>query len=110
MKKNNVNKIAIHLHDDDNIAVACENLLKNEEIIVGKKNIYLRNDVGLAHKLAYSNIKKGDNIIKFGMHIGSAVKDIEIGEHVHFHNIKSDYILIEEKNVNKLTKKEEGLL
>ncbi len=92
--KNNINKIAIHLHDDDNIAVACDDLLKNEKVIIEDKEICLLDDVGLAHKLAFVDIKKGDKVIKFGAYIGSALKDIKVGEHVHLHNIKSDYIII----------------
>lgn len=89
------NKIAIHLHSNDNIAVACNNLEKDEKVIVDGKEIFLLNDITLAHKLAFKDIKKGDKIVKFGADIGSAIKDIKVGEHVHLHNIKSDYIVIE---------------
>jgi hypothetical protein len=95
MKVNNINKIVIHLHADDNIAVACENLIKNEKVVINDKEIRILNNISLAHKLAFVDIKKGDKVIKFGAHIGSAIKDIKVGEHVHLHNIKSDYITTE---------------
>lgn len=85
-------KIAIHMHEDDNIAVACSNLLVNDKIFVDKKEIIIKDNIELAHKIAFSNIKKGEKILKFGAHIGSAIIDISQGEHVHLHNIKSDYI------------------
>jgi hypothetical protein len=30
-------------------------------------------------------------VLKYGVSIGSATADISLGEHVHLHNIKSDY-------------------
>jgi hypothetical protein len=37
-------------------------------------------------------IKKNSVVIKYGVPIGSAIVEIEAGEHVHLHNMKSDYI------------------
>ena len=42
------------------------------------------------HKYAVCDIKKGDNIIKYGMPIGHAISDIKKGEHVHTHNVKTN--------------------
>ncbi len=42
------------------------------------------------HKYAVSDIKKGENIIKYGQPIGHAEYDIKKGEHVHTHNIKTN--------------------
>ena len=37
-----------------------------------------------------NNIKKGENIIKYGYPIGHATEDIKKGDHVHTHNIKTN--------------------
>lgn len=42
------------------------------------------------HKFAVCDIKKGENIIKYGQPIGHALCDIEKGEHVHTHNLKTN--------------------
>ena len=42
------------------------------------------------HKYALTDIKKGDNIIKYGNPIGHATEDIKKGEHVHTHNVKTN--------------------
>ena len=42
------------------------------------------------HKVALRDIKKGENIIKYGYPIGHALEDIKQGEHVHTHNIKTN--------------------
>jgi (2R)-sulfolactate sulfo-lyase subunit alpha len=46
-------------------------------------------DIPLGHKLALSDIKKGDTIIKYGHDIGRAVADIPKGRHAHVHNLKT---------------------
>lgn len=42
------------------------------------------------HKYARVPIKKGENVIKYGMPIGHATRDIGRGEHVHTHNLKTN--------------------
>ena len=42
------------------------------------------------HKYALTDIKTGENIIKYGNPIGHATTDIKKGEHVHTHNIKTN--------------------
>ena len=47
-------------------------------------------DVTSGHKYAITDIKKGENIIKYGMPIGHATEDIKKGDHVHTHNVKTN--------------------
>ncbi len=42
------------------------------------------------HKYALKDIKKGENVIKYGSPIGHATQDISKGEHVHVHNLKTN--------------------
>ena len=42
------------------------------------------------HKYANRDIKKGENIIKYGSPIGHATENIKKGDHVHTHNIKTN--------------------
>ena len=46
-------------------------------------------DLESGHKYARCKIKKGESVIKYGFPIGRAVADIEEGEHVHTHNLKT---------------------
>ena len=41
------------------------------------------------HKIAITDIKEGENIIKYGCPIGHATCDIKAGDAVHTHNVKS---------------------
>lgn len=42
------------------------------------------------HKYALKRIKAGENVIKYGSPIGHATCDIQVGEHVHTHNVKTN--------------------
>ena len=42
------------------------------------------------HKYALTDIKAGENIIKYGNPIGHATTEIKKGEHVHTHNMKTN--------------------
>lgn len=54
---------------------------KNDNVEVSLEN---------GHKYALCDIKKGENIIKYGNPIGHAICDIKSGEHVHTHNMKTN--------------------
>ena len=46
-------------------------------------------EVPLGHKLALTDIKNGDTIVKYGNDIGRAIEDIPRGGYVHVHNVKT---------------------
>ena len=54
------------------------------------KRVKARNEIPFGHKIAIVAIKKGEQITKYGASIGSALRDIKVGEHVHIHNIESN--------------------
>lgn len=46
-------------------------------------------DIPLGHKVALTAIPAGSQVIKYNVPIGKATADIQPGEHVHVHNLKS---------------------
>jgi (2R)-sulfolactate sulfo-lyase subunit alpha len=52
-------------------------------------NLAAKMDVPIGHKVALTDIKSGDTVIKYGQDIGKAVANIAKGEHVHVHNLKT---------------------
>lgn len=46
-------------------------------------------DLETGHKIAACDIAQGENVIKYGFAIGKASRDIEKGEGVHSHNLKT---------------------
>ena len=94
-------KKLIQLSSHDNVLVVCQNISAGSVLEFGSTNYHNKSDISLGHKIAATNIDKGTTIIKFNVSIGSAIADIEEGEHVHVHNIKSDFIptyTIDEQN------------
>jgi len=48
-----------------------------------------KHDIPIGHKVALKDIRTGDTIWKYGQDIGKAVAEIQQGEHVHTHNVKT---------------------
>lgn len=79
----------------DNVAVATADIAAGQEVALdngaaGIVRVLDRLPVG--HKVAVIPIRAGEKVMKFGCPIGSATRDIAPGQHVHTHNLKSDYI------------------
>ena len=75
----------------DNVAVVRQAIPGGERIMVSGVEIELKKAVAVGHKIARRSIASGEKVLKYGVPIGSATADIEIGDHVHLHNIRSDY-------------------
>ena len=80
----------IKINKNDNVAIILEPMKKGEVITDGDKNTVLAEDIDKGHKTALADIKVGENVIKYGMPIGKAVKDIAAGEWIHTHNVKTN--------------------
>jgi altronate hydrolase len=82
----------IRLADQDNVAVATTNLARGVTLEVAGTTLITRDPIPFAHKVAIRAIEAGAQIFKYGVPIGRAKVAIEAGQHVHVHNIKSDYV------------------
>ncbi|WP_242132510.1 UxaA family hydrolase [Aestuariivivens marinum] len=82
----------IKLSDNDNVFVLTKNVDVGDTLTYNGENYRVTTPITLGHKIAARAIAKGEKIIKFNMSIGSATQDIMAGEHVHLHNMKSDFI------------------
>lgn len=83
---------AIVLNSQDNVAtlidtgqegVACT--LQGE----GAGTVTLRSAVPFGHKVCVRPTPAGGDIVKYGQVIGQASKSLEVGDHVHIHNVDS---------------------
>ena len=90
-------KRAIMMNAKDNVATALENLeaVAPTSVILPSQEPFKevttkQRAIPFGHKLAVMAISKGDKVIKYGEVIGNASQDIEPGEYVHIHNVKSN--------------------
>jgi altronate dehydratase small subunit len=76
----------------DTVAVAIEQIAKGTEVsyvINGEVNrLIAKDDIQIYHKIAIKDMTKGEPVVKYGEHIGLAGTDIEVGQHVHTHNVQ----------------------
>ncbi|MEM7028406.1 MAG: UxaA family hydrolase [Chloroflexota bacterium] len=86
------NTTLLQLSPQDNVLVLIRSLAQGETFRIAGHSFQLATAVTLGHKIAACDIQAGEKIIKYGVPIGSAKTDIRQGDHVHLHNIKSDYI------------------
>lgn len=85
-------KKLIKLHPLDNVVILTEEIQTGEYLEINGLVVQVEKNIGLGHKMAEKMIEVGQKIIKHGVPIGSATATIEIGTHIHLHNMKSDYI------------------
>jgi hypothetical protein len=90
-----MNKL-LFLNENDNIAVALEELSIGVQISQNGFEIDVKNLIPRGHKIATRVISKNDGIIKYGERMGHATKVIEAGEHVHTHNVLGDRLSLEQ--------------
>lgn len=79
------------LSEADNVLIALGRIEAGLARASGNVEVTVDRPVTLGHKVARVDIAKGEKIIKYGVPIGSATKGIRAGQHVHVHNIQSDY-------------------
>lgn len=80
---------------NDNVATILSTEIKEGMVVpveLGEETLEIKTnaDIPYGHKIALRPIKKGETILKYGLSLGKATEDIEVGDHVHVHNIESN--------------------
>ena len=89
-----VPQLLVHDKRDNVGVVVVENLQAGDEMycIVTEDDsdftLRVKQDVPIGHKVALTDLKEGDTIIKYGEDIGRFITPVATGEHVHVHNLK----------------------
>ncbi|SIS97910.1 UxaA family hydrolase [Alicyclobacillus vulcanalis] len=79
----------LHLSDVDDVVVALEPLQEGECVATPLGPVTARASIALGHKLAVRHVREGQPVHKYGFPIGIATRDIEPGEWVHTHNLRT---------------------
>jgi L-fuconolactonase len=80
------------LHPTDNVFVARRLVNAGETISVNGEVLNVSMSVPLGHKIARYALQPGTLVFKYGAPIGSMTQHVAAGDHVHLHNMKSDYL------------------
>ncbi len=82
----------LRLHAEDNVLTVICALAPGDEVRIDGSTIRITRNLPIGHKIAARAITAGEKVLKYGASIGSATHPIAPGEHVHTHNLQSDYI------------------
>ena len=82
----------ILLHPADNILVCVKHISVDDPVAIDGEVITSAIAVDVGHKIARVALNVGDKVYRYGAPIGSLTEAVAKGEHVHMHNMKSDYI------------------
>jgi len=82
---------ALCLHDGDSVAVVTIAGQAGQSCLVSlpgrQLRITLRDALPFGHKVAITSLATGQAVIKYGQAIGVSSQPIDVGDHVHVHNI-----------------------
>ena len=82
----------VMMKPEDSVAVALTDIPAGTTVKVTCQDrtfvVQLRDTIEFGHKFAVVPIKRGQDVRKYGEVIGVASRDIEVGEHVHVHNVE----------------------
>jgi len=82
-------KKTILSHQKDNVATATSPIKPGTLLKFTKgRKVKAVEEISFGHKIALRKISKGGPVIKYGEHIGKAVRTIRPGEWVHIHNVE----------------------
>ncbi len=88
----NMDYKVVMMKPQDTVAVALMSIPVNSHVQVTCQDrsfsIEIKEHIEFGHKFAVVPISKGEDILKYGEVIGQASQDIQIGEHVHIHNLE----------------------
>ena len=76
----------IHIHPDDTVAVALQPIPAGTEFL----GVTAQMDIPQGHKMALKAMPANSQVIKYGFSIGHATENIQPGQWVHSHNMKTN--------------------
>lgn len=82
----------ILLSPEDNCLIAAARLPQSETLMIDGAAVTLAATINLAHKVARRALSKDEKVLRYGAIIGHVNADVARGEHLHTHNLESDYI------------------
>ena len=80
------------LAPEDNCLVVAQALRAGDSVTIDGTAVAVAKAIGVGHKLARRALARGEKVLKYGAVIGTASAPIARGEHVHTHNLQSDYL------------------
>ena len=87
-----VDRRVLLLRPHDNCLIACAPIAAGTRLMLDGGEITVAQNVALGHKIARQALRAGDKVLRCDAVIGSVTRDVAPGEHLHLHNLQSDYL------------------
>lgn len=107
---------AIKIHPNDNVAVLLRDCSVSEPLSIEGESIIPMQSISKGHKIALCNIQAGEAVIKYGLPMGTATQNIQVGEHIHTHNVKTklsdqlEYHYAPEQNISHHSRRADPII
>ncbi|WP_321914358.1 MULTISPECIES: UxaA family hydrolase [unclassified Paraburkholderia] len=82
----------ILLAPEDNCLIAAAHLTQGETVEIEGERVTLAKTIELGHKVARYALAKEEKVLRYGARIGHVNGPVARGEHLHTHNLESDYL------------------
>ena len=82
----------ILLSPQDNCLIAGARLEAGTQVEIEGERVTLAKTIDLGHKVARGAIRKDEKVLRYGAVIGHVTETVARGEHLHTHNLESDYL------------------
>ncbi|SKC86639.1 SAF domain-containing protein [Burkholderia sp. CF099] len=82
----------ILLSPEDNCLIAGARLEAGTQIEIEGEHVTLAKTIELGHKVARRALRSEEKLLRYGAVIGHVTTDVARGEHLHTHNLESDYL------------------
>lgn len=76
----------------DNCLIAGARLEAGERVQIEGEIVTLAKTIDLGHKVARRALRTDEKVLRYGAIIGHVTSDVQPGEHLHTHNLESDYL------------------
>ncbi|MBO7783562.1 UxaA family hydrolase [Burkholderia pseudomallei] len=76
----------------DNCLIAATRLCAGQAVTIDGERVVLAQTVELGHKIARAPLTANDKVLRYGAPIGHVTREVARGEHLHTHNLVSDYL------------------
>lgn len=90
----------ILLDPEDNVLIAVGAVAEGEPLCIDGEALTAPENIPAGHKLARTDLRVGEKVLKYGAPIGVAMRAIARGAHVHSHNLRSEYIAAHSREEN----------
>ncbi|TKC79925.1 hydrolase [Trinickia terrae] len=82
----------ILLNPGDNCLIAAARLEAGTTVEIEGERVTLAKTIDLGHKVAREPLEKDAKVLRYGAVIGHVTVPVARGEHLHTHNLESDYL------------------